>query len=550
MNKLCEIFSSVQDGETVLLDNRVYDVYQDDCFVLSEYYCSNTASKEENPDGTRFVAVYLKDKNNITIDGKGATIKVHGVMTPMLFDGCKNITVKNLTIDYARPTMSEFRIVKRDKGVVEIDIPKEFLFDVEDTTLVWKGETGKDGKPYWQHSYKGKDVLSMFYDEVAERVRLCDYDEGDTRPSVPTFTKIERLSQNRLRVYLANEKAYFPEGNVVQTRNIVRNQVGSFFVHCKNLTLQNVRVCAMHGLGLLCQYCENVTYDKLDCTPKQGRTIVSNADFFHFSGCKGMVEIKNCKAWGAHDDFINVHGTHLRIIEQDKDNKRITVRFIHSQTWGFDAFSVGDEIEYVRHDTLIPYAKATVVETKRLNDTDILLTLSQVLPTEIELGKDVVENASNTPSVHIHDSYFGVSAGRGVLCTTRGSVRIENNVFYHTAGAPLVIEDDCNFWFESGYTTDVQFIGNKIIGCGYGFKGNGGPLIQVTPQVLNRNSAHHVHGKLTIKKNVFEEQNKAGYFFQFEYIDAVWISGNVFDAPYRIEEYNVGNIYLHNNLER
>ncbi|MBR2330181.1 MAG: hypothetical protein IKA40_02945, partial [Clostridia bacterium] len=82
MNKLCEIFSSVQDGETVLLDNRVYDVYQDDCFVLSEYYCSNTASKEENPDGTRFVAVYLKDKNNITIDGKGATIKVHGVMTP------------------------------------------------------------------------------------------------------------------------------------------------------------------------------------------------------------------------------------------------------------------------------------------------------------------------------------------------------------------------------------------------------------------------------------------------------------------------------------
>ena len=78
MNRLSEIFLNAKSNENIVLEkNTVYNVRQDDSFLLTGYYCSNTAKKHENPDGTRRTAVYLKDKKNITIDGNGATLLVH-----------------------------------------------------------------------------------------------------------------------------------------------------------------------------------------------------------------------------------------------------------------------------------------------------------------------------------------------------------------------------------------------------------------------------------------------------------------------------------------
>ena len=97
MNELCELLKNIKnDTEIVLEKDRTYDVRQDDSFELQGYYCSNTAKKHENPTGIRRTAIYLKGKRNITVDGNGATVLVHGKMTPMLFDECENITIKNL----------------------------------------------------------------------------------------------------------------------------------------------------------------------------------------------------------------------------------------------------------------------------------------------------------------------------------------------------------------------------------------------------------------------------------------------------------------------
>jgi len=56
----------------------------------------------------------------------------------------------------------------------------------------------------------------------------------------------------------------------------------------------------------------------------------------------------------AHDDAINVHGTHLRIVER-LVGRKVKVRFMHPQTFGFMAFNSGDEIEFVRSDSLATY---------------------------------------------------------------------------------------------------------------------------------------------------------------------------------------------------
>ena len=541
MNRLSEIFLNAQSNENIVLEkNTVYHARQDDSFLLTGYYCSNTAKKHENPDGTRKTAIYLKNKKNIEIDGNGATLLVHGKMTPLLFDGCENITLKNLTVDYACPTMAEFTVLSNENGVCTVKINPECLYRVENGELIWQGETGLDGKPYWEDSYIGSRRHVKYFDPVQ---RMC-FDFGRNNLECE---KIEEIGENTVRLTLKNREAYLPQGSIIQTRNIVRDQTGSLFQRCKNLTFENLRVKFMHGLGMVSQFCENVSFINCDLTPARGRTVASTADFFQFSGCKGKLRIENCLANGAHDDYVNVHGTHLRIVEKDDGENSLLVRFMHAESWGFQAFEKGDELEFIRWDTLQPYARTKVVAYERINDTDIRLFLDRALP-DIILEKDVVENVTWTPDLCVRSCNFGPTAGRGILCTTRGAVVIENNRFENLCGPALLLEDDCNFWFESGYTTNVVFRNNLVIGCDYGITCEGAPVIRYTPKVMDESFGGFVHGRLTVENNRFENARDGKHCLHLEYLRDARIANNSFDAPYKIDSRNVGSIKEENNI--
>lgn len=541
MNELSELFLKVNDNETVVLEkNKVYDVRQDDSFCLMGYYCSNTAKKDENPDGIRFTAVFLKDKKNVTVDGNGATILVHGKMTPILLDHCENITVKNLTIDYACPTMSEFYVLSAENGVCEIKINDDCLYTISGNELFWTGENDKNGKPYWIDSYHGNKRHIKVFDKETYETR--DFSRADLN-----FTKIEELGNNVLRVHFKNPEKTFKAGTTIQTRNIIRDQVGSFFERCKNLHFENLRVKFMHGLGMVSQFCENVRFVNCDLTPAEYRTVASTADFFQFSGCRGQLKIVNCKAYGAHDDYINVHGTHLRIIKTNKRERSITVRFMHPESWGFQAFQSGDKLEFIKWDTLKPYYNVKVLNFTRVNDTDIKLYLDRELP-KIKKGKDVVENASWTPDLLVQNCAFSQTAGRGILATTRGKVVIENNTFFKLWGPALLIEDDCNFWFESGYTKEIVFRNNIIDSCDFGPTFEGAPTIRYTPKVMDKKSKEFVHGKLVLHNNIFKNCYGETHKIHLEYLDSAEIKNNIFDKDFVVTTKCVGEVLKENNI--
>ncbi len=541
MNEFCNLVSNIKDNDEIILEkNKIYDVRQDDSFSLKGFYCSNTAKKHENPDGTRFSALYLDGKNNITIDGNGATLLIHGKMTPLLLNNCENITIKNLTIDYACPTMAEFKVLSNEVGTCIIEINKDCLYRIEGNNLIWQGENDLNGVPYWEDSYIGN----------RRHIKLVDPETGiprDFRRADLDFEEIEDLGNNKLKVVLMKKDADFPVGAKFQTRNIVRDQTGALFQRCKNLKFQNLRIKFMHGLGMVSQYCENVTYKNCDLTPAEHRTITSTADFFQFSGCKGDLIIENCKAQGAHDDYINVHGTHLRIVEADYENNSIIVRFMHDESWGFQAFVVNDELEFIKWNNLQPYEVTKVISYKKLNDTDILLTLDRPLP-EIEINKDVVENATWTPNLYVRNCDFGTTSGRGILCTTRGEVIIENNSFYKLQGPALLMEDDCNFWFESGYSKEVVFRNNQIISCDHGTTYPGAPVIRYTPKIMDENFPGYVHGKLVLENNTFKNPIGEKHVIWLEYLKEAEIKNNNFDTDFEIETKNVKTIINANNI--
>lgn len=530
-----------KDGQTVTLEkNKEYHVEQDDCFCLKGYHFSNTASIEENPQGLRPVALFLKGKKNVCIDGNGAKLIIHGIMTPFLFDECENITLENLTIDYARPTMSEFTILKQTAPAEYLIKIADFsLFDIKNNRIIWHGEKNKNGDYYWQIDYRDDMTIAMRYDPNTEYVQMMGANGDNRFPSIPEFEKIDDLGYGLLKVKLKDPNAFFPVGCTVQTRNTVRDQIGGAFVNCKNVVCKGLTIRAMHGLGLLAQLCENVTFDGLNINPAKGRTVASNADFFQASNCKGEVVIKNCVCSFGHDDFVNVHGTHLKVLEKNAENNRIKVTFVELHSRGFCPFKAGDEIDFINRLTLLPYGSAVIKNVTQISDLEFLLSLDR-LP-EVNVG-DVIENATNTPALTVENNKFGPSTGRGVLCTTRKKIVIKNNVFYKTGGNALCVEDDCNFWFESGYVTDLTFENNKIIDCAYGSLGKGGvPVISVNPQVIKKDESIYVHKNITIKNNEFLRLPEESYRIEVKNTLNLAVENNSSDKPVKVLTESVKN---------
>lgn len=542
MNELSLVFKVLKNGETVALkENYLYDVKQDNSFNLTGYYCTNTARRNENKNGQRYVAIYLKNKKNITIDGNGATIMIHGKMTPFLFDNCENITVKNLTVDYYCPTMSEFTVLENKNGLCKIKINDDCLYEIKKNNLIFHGEKGENGKYYWKHGYIANKRHYKLLDPITNL--WTDFSRYDME-----FTSIKDTGNNILECELKNKNVYLPEKSIIQTRSVVRDQTGALFNRCKNLTFENLRIKFMHGLGMVSQFCENVSYNNCDFTPAENRTAASTADFFQFSGCKGDLLLDNIRASGAHDDYVNVHGTHLRVVRKNKRKNTITVRFMHHESWGFQAFEKSDELEFIRWDTLIPYAKTKVIDYKRLNDTDIRLYLDRPLPDSLILGKDVVENATWTPNLTVRNCNFGLTCGRGILATTRRKVIIENNVFKDLWGPALLIEDDCNFWFESGYTTEIIFRNNVVDNCDYRKMYEGSPVIKYSPKVMNENSKEYVHDSLIIENNEFKNPVENDCFLiELEYLREVKLKNNIFHKPFMVAKKFVGDVIEKNN---
>ncbi len=535
-NELCEKISKVCDGDTVVLENKVYDVWQDNCFHSDGFFFSNTAETDLNPNGERFSAIYLKDKKNVTIDGNGATIMLHGVMTPFMGDGCENITIKNLTIDYYRPTMTEFDILENDgNGNALIQIHDDCIYEVKDNFLYFYGEKGKDGKRFFEYPYKSKEMISMYYNNTTEQTKFFNRDEGDLRPSIPTFSSIEDLGKGKVKVTLKNKDIVFPVGCTGQCRTFRRMQTGGFFGESKNIRLENLTIYAMHGFGILFQFCDTVTLFGLKNIRKKGRTLASNADFYHFSGCKGLITIDSCHAETAHDDFINVHGTHLRIVGVDKQNNTVTLKFMNTQTWGFKCYHEGDTVDFIKWNNLTPYASAKVLKFEKLSDFEVKLTLSKI-PNNVEIDKDVLEDATYTAKLIVRNNYFGPSMGRGVLCTTRKPILIENNTFYKVGGHPLSVEDDCNFWYESGYCKSIIFRNNTMINSPCGSWDTVPSSMYVNPMVVDKSFRGYVHGKVVIEGNKFVDAEKnQTYLFAFSHTKEVVIKDNVLDVDFDVK---------------
>lgn len=492
------------DGKsvTIELQNANYNIYRKSS-SHQLYHISNTTSEKENPDQTKHIGLWLKGLKNITIDGKGAHLITHGEMTSFVIDGCENITLKNFTVTAADPTVPELTATEVGDRHMTVRIHPQSKYLIKDGKFSFVGDSWTLSEGIAQSYDPEKDITWRSWSPL------------------PGLQKAIELEPNLLR-FTYNTKPQATPGMIFQMRDGIRDEACGLIQYSKNVTLEDVHLAFLGNFGLVGQMSENITYRNLTFAPEtgSGRTCAGFADFVQMSGCKGLILIENSRFTGAHDDPINIHGTHLAVTDFLSPNE-IVVKYMHHQTYGFQSFLPGNEIEFIDPYSLLPLASFKVKKSKMKSEREIIVTLDKSVPESIRKKPElVIENVTYTPEVIIRNNFFSRIPSRGLLVSTRRKILIENNTFFRMQMSGILIADDARSWFESGMVRDVTIRNNNFIECNE-------PVILIAPE--NSQNKGYVHQNITIANNRFKLIGKNAVSARS--VDGLKINGNLFLHP-------------------
>ncbi|MEI6970945.1 MAG: right-handed parallel beta-helix repeat-containing protein [bacterium] len=453
------------------------------------------------PDKPKPVAIIVQDVKHIRFIGANSNVILGGTAIYFVNDRAVDISYSGLTFDLRRPTVSEFRVVERSADSVVIRIAEGSDYAIRDGVFTWTGELGT-----------GWTMMQEAIPEEGRCWRLGAANPFEGARAVEAGARLVRLE------YPGGAPSWLP-GHHFQLRNVDRDCVGGFNTRSRDLVWRNCTFHALTGMGVISQFTENLTYDHVNVIPPDGtlRTCPAWADMFHFSNCRGTVCLSHCRMSGSQDDPVNVHGTHLRLVEKD-GTRRVLVRFAHAETFGFAAFAPGDRVEFVNHLTLRAFAANTVAAVERRSDTDWMLTFEQDAADFAE--GNVIDNITWHPDLEIRDCHVTMDATRAFLITTRGRVVVERNTVVRTAMSAIEINDDARSWFESGPVRDVTIRDNTFIECGE-------PVIRIAPENEVAAPGAPVHEHIRIVNNTFQG---GGCSIAARSVKGLVVTGNRFSA--------------------
>lgn len=499
------------DGEkTICFQSGQYYLDSEKCrqYML---YITNTVGDEEFSAGEtphrNAVPLYMHSIENLTVDGQNSVFIVDGKVTNIALENCKNIVLKNIEVRHAHPDMHELKVVKKSAFYVEYQIDKDTNYCVE------------NGKIY----FYGKD-----YKVAADAHSLNAHWIGRIRAKTPdTIVRVKHplfackkmcdLGNHRIRCYYPMT-AHFKIGDRYYLFDVRRQFAGIFVNQCENVVLEGIRQRFNYSLALVLQDSKNVSLLNSEFAPEQNsvRQMASVADFIQVCMCRGQIEVRNNLFDGAGDDCLNVHGVHYKITDIQKSENRLTVRFMHPQSHGYNPLHAGDEIAFINPKTLIECGKTTVQSAKLVNEFEIELLVDS---TEAAHTGLVIEDISACPNVLFADNILNRIITRGLLLTTRGKVVVENNHFVSTSMSGVLLSDDARSWYESGMCCDVTVRNNVFDYCGQ------------TPILIKPENAVYqgaVHKNITIAGNTFKDYK--GYAVSAKSSDNICIKGNTFNS--------------------
>lgn len=481
------------DTITIVLPKGRYDFYPEGA-AQKEYFISN-----HDQDNPKLVGLPFENMKNVVFDGQGSELIFHGRMLPVSLVNSENCTLKNFSIDFENPQISQVKVLENDTvaGSITYEIAPWVEYEIRDSVFVAKGE-GWEHTPSWGIAFEG------------DTKRLV-YTTSDIGVGVQGVTE---LSPRVIKSAKWKNKKLVP-GTVVVMRSYGRPTPGILISYDTNTLLENIQVHYAEGMGVLAQMSENITLDKFSVCLRgdtDPRYFTAQADATHFSGCKGKIVSVGGLYEGMMDDAINVHGTYLKV-QKRVDDKTLVGEYMHSQSYGFEWGFPGDATQFIDSKTMEIIGNQNKVASIRTLDKpnahgaklfEIVFEES-IDPAISEAGTFGIENLEWTPEVYFADNMIRNNRARGSLFSTPKKTIVENNVFDHTSGTAILLCGDCNGWFETGACQDVLIRNNKFINSLTNMFQFTNAVISIYPEIPDlKDQKKYFHSNIVIENNEFE----------------------------------------------
>ncbi|QJD86821.1 right-handed parallel beta-helix repeat-containing protein [Cohnella herbarum] len=398
---------------------------------------------------SKHILIRADGTERIVLDFQGSTLMFHGLIQPFFFRGCKQVEIRNVQMDWARPPFSQGEIVSvHEEG---FDIRFDWEYPVRSGTPI---SALIDYVPDSSHPIRG--TVDWFH--IAERTELVE-------PQTLRVTLKERF-RSIARGEIQGRAAPVPGMRVV-VRHVMNYKAAFLFFECEDVVMDRVTVYAAPGMGVIGHGCGDVKMRGLRIMrrPGSGRVMSANTDATHFIGCRGKIDFDDCLFEGMGDDATNVHGFYLTIRGRGGLGELFCGIDADIQSEYPEIPAVGDIIEVTRRSTLKPYATLTVSRVEASLSGEVALRFVEPLPEEIVPG-DLLANVSRVAALRFRNSIVRNNRARAILVQTR-HVEIADNTFDHCTGTAIHV-NCADYWKESVATEDVTVTRNTFISCGYG----------------------------------------------------------------------------------
>ncbi len=470
-----------------------YDFYPDNA-LSKEYYISN-----HDQDNPKLVGLAFEDMQNVSFDGQGSELIFHGRMLPISIVNSTNFSLKNLSIDFENPHISQVKILGNDtlNNSITFEVAPWVSYEIQDSVFIAKGK-GWAHTPQW----------GIAFEESTKRLvyRTSDIELG--------VKNVEEISPRIIKSYNWKNPRLIA-GTTIAMRSYKRPTPGVFMSYNVNTNLENIKIYYCEGMGLLAQMSEDITLDGFSVCLRgdsDPRYFTTQADATHFSGCKGKITSINGLYEGMMDDAINVHGTYLKVIKR-VDNNTLIARYMHSQSYGFEWGYVDDSVQFVESNTMELVGGKNQIASIRATDKpaahgakEFEISFKNPVDTSINENNGFgIENLEWTPEVLFANNTIRNNRARGALFSTPKPILVENNIFDHTSGTAILLCGDCNGWFETGACRNVKIRNNKFINSLTSMFQFTNAIISIYPEIPNlKDQEKYFHSGILIEDNIFE----------------------------------------------
>ena len=437
---------------------------------LTEYAHTRFSYITNHGNGYKNVAFRFEDFNGIEIDGNGSEFIFHGKFAPFQFENCKNINVKNVTIDWDIPFIFEAEVLSTNKKEGYMDVKPlvdGYSWNFKDDKITFPNIDGFNFHELGHTHCFDPKTKSTFYGSFGLHLNP---------------DKVEKLENSVFRFHQKLRK-FPPVSSIIAAKGGKElNRYAPAFQtqNCENVMYDKVIIHHALGMGFLFERTENIKILNSGVYTRDGsnRYISSTADATHFANCKGDVLIENCRIESMLDDGTNVHGTYVKV-DKIIDEYKVRIALHHFEQMGFKFADKGDEIWFIQRPSSNRGIVNEVVKAEFINDKYTELTFKNKIPTNLSKD-DVLENKTWNPVFTMRGCRITKHRARNAMIKTPLKIVIEDN-YFSSDMASIGLRGETSKWYESGAVEDVIIRNNTFVDCAHG--GTDHPVLWVSPKL-------------------------------------------------------------------